>query len=66
MIILLSFFSKVLNNNLNSASFEVIAGQHARQITTLETGAQRIAVVAGKRHQNYNSLYLSESFITEG
>ncbi|XP_070194155.1 SCO-spondin-like isoform X2 [Littorina saxatilis] len=45
---------KVLNNQLNSNSFEVIVGQYRRALDPLEAGAQRVFVTSGTRHQNYD------------
>ena len=53
--------SKVLNDRLNSNTFEVIAGQYRRVLEPLEPGAQRIFVTSGVRHQNYNPTNLCES-----
>ena len=53
--------SKVLNDRLNSNTFEVIVGQYRRVLEPLEPGAQRIFVTDGVRHQNYNPTYLCES-----
>ncbi|XP_076449504.1 serine protease 33-like [Babylonia areolata] len=49
---------EVLNNQLNSNSFEVLAGQFRRSFDeTLDHGAQRRFVVSGLRHPDFNTKY---------
>lgn len=52
---------KVENNFLTDRGLEVIAGKLYTDLTRVESTEQRVRVVGGKRHENYDPNLLSES-----
>ncbi|KAL8616330.1 hypothetical protein ACOMHN_056273 [Nucella lapillus] len=46
------------NHMLNSKEIEIVAGNYKRSVI-LEPNAQRIAVISGQRHYNYDHTYLT-------